>query len=118
MATVTGLLRTANASAGSAHRGAVDAAVSTLGERADVEVRATPAPDDCESAVAGRGGRRVVVCGGDGSVHVVVSALHRAGELQVAIGLIGLGTGNDLARALGLPFDPTEAAWRVASGGG
>ena len=113
---MTGLLVITNASAGSAHREAVDAAISTLGERADVEVVATSSPDDCESAVAGRGGRRVVVCGGDGSVHVVVSALHRAGELQDAIGLIPLGTGNDLARALGLPSDPTEAARVVLDG--
>jgi diacylglycerol kinase family enzyme len=79
-------------------------------------VVATSTPEDCDSAVAGRGGRRVVVCGGDGSVHVIVSALHRAGNLEDAIGLIPLGTGNDLARALGLPLDPAEAARTVLDG--
>jgi diacylglycerol kinase family enzyme len=116
LATVTGLLVITNASAGSAHQEAVDAAVATLREQADVEVVATSSPEDCDSAVANRDGRRVVVCGGDGSVHVVVSALHRAGDLHDPIGLIPLGTGNDLARALGLPFDPAEAARVVLDG--
>ena len=115
--TMTDLLVITNAAAGSAHEEAVDAAVGTLSERADVEVAATTSPEDCDAAVAGRGGRRVVVCGGDGSVHVIVAALHRAGELDDAVGLIPLGTGNDLARALGLPLDPREAAKVVLDGG-
>lgn len=116
MPTMTDLLVITNAAAGSAHEEAVDAAVGTLSERAHVEVAATTSPEDCEAAVARRGGRRVVVCGGDGSVHVIVTALHRAGELDDAIGLIPLGTGNDLARALGLPLDPREAAKVVLDG--
>ena len=103
---MTDLLVITNASAGSAHQEAVDAALGTLRERADVEVVATTSPEDCDAAVARRGRRRVVVCGGDGSVHFIVTALHRAGELADPIGLIPLGTGNDLARALGLPLDP------------
>jgi YegS/Rv2252/BmrU family lipid kinase len=113
---VTGLLVITNASAGSAHEEAVDAAVSTLRARAQVDVVATSSPDDCETAVARRNGRRVVVCGGDGSLHVIVSALHRAGELRDPIGLVPLGTGNDLARALGVPLDPAEAARAVLEG--
>lgn len=105
-----------NSSAGSAHQAAVDAALGTLRERADVEVAATSGPEDCDAAVASRGGRRLVVCGGDGSAHFIVAALHRAGDLQDAIGLIPLGTGNDLARALGLPLDPAEAARVVLDG--
>ena len=116
MPTMTDLLVITNAAAGSAHEEAVDAAVGTLSERADVEVVATTSPEDCDAAVARRGARRVVVCGGDGSVHVIVAALHRAGELDDAIGLIPLGTGNDLARALELPLDPREAAKVVLDG--
>ncbi|HVD27085.1 MAG TPA: diacylglycerol kinase family protein, partial [Mycobacteriales bacterium] len=81
---MTALLVITNAAAGSADEMAVEAAVDTLRARADVEVVATSTPEDCDSAVAGRGGRRVVVCGGDGSVHVIVSALHRAGDLEDA----------------------------------
>lgn len=113
---VTGLLVITNAAAGSADRAAVDAAVGTLRDGADVEVVATSTPDECDAAVAGRAGRRVVVCGGDGSVHVVVAALRRAGGLGDAIGLIPLGTGNDLARTLGLPLDPAAAARVVLNG--
>jgi YegS/Rv2252/BmrU family lipid kinase len=113
---VPDLLVITNAAAGSAHEDAVDAAVGTLRERADVEVVATSSPDDCHAAVAGRGNRRVVVCGGDGSVHVIVAALHRADALDEPIGLIPLGTGNDLARAIGVPLDPAAAARVVLDG--
>ena len=58
----------------------------------------------------------MVVCGGDGSVHAVVAALHRAGAAGPPVGLIPLGTGNDLARALGLPLDPAAAARVVLDG--
>lgn len=113
---VTSLLVITNASAGSAQQEAVDAAIRTLRAGADVEVVATGAPEDCDAAVAGRGDRRVVVCGGDGSVHVIVAALHRAGALGEPVGLIPLGTGNDLARAVGLPLDPVGAAQVVLDG--
>ncbi|MFL6127991.1 MAG: diacylglycerol/lipid kinase family protein [Mycobacteriales bacterium] len=113
---MTDLLVITNAAAGGAQQEAVTAAVETLRQHADVEVAATTNPEDCDAAVARRGGRRVVVCGGDGSVHFIVTALHRAGELSDPIGLIPLGTGNDLARALGLPLDPAEAARVVLDG--
>ena len=51
-----------------------------------------------------RGGRRVVVAGGDGSLHAVVAALHRRHELgETVLGLVPLGTGNDFARGVGHP---------------
>ncbi len=50
----------------------------------------------------------LVVCGGDGMVHVAVQAL--AGS-RTALGVIPAGTGNDVARALGVPRnDPQLAA--------
>lgn len=110
------LLVITNAAAGSAHDAAVDAAVATLKEQADVEVVATSSPDDCEAAVAGRGDRRVVVCGGDGSVHVIVAALHAADALGEPIGLIPLGTGNDFARGTGIPLDAEDAAHVLLDG--
>ncbi len=53
----------------------------------------------------------LVVCGGDGLVHLAVQALAGTG---VPLGLIPSGTGNDVARYLGLPrTDPVAAADRV-----
>lgn len=63
---------------------------------------------------------RVVVLGGDGSVNRAVAALHRLGLTGVAtgpdLGLVPLGTGNDLARATGIPLDPADAARLVLTG--
>jgi diacylglycerol kinase family enzyme len=103
-----------NAAAGGSAR--VEAALRVLRGAGEVEVAATETPADCDAAVARRAGRRVVVCGGDGSVHTVVAALHRAGGLAEPVGLIPLGTGNDLARAVGLPLDPAAAAEVVLTG--
>lgn len=59
-----------------------------------------------------RGAARIVVIGGDGLAHHVVQAV--AGS-DTVLGIIPVGTGNDVAGALGLPRQPTEAA-RVALG--
>lgn len=64
-----------------------------------------------------RRGRRLVIAGGDGTLHRVVAALYRRGELGDAeVGLIPLGTGNDFARGAGVPLDVEEAA-KVVLGG-
>jgi diacylglycerol kinase family enzyme len=62
-----------------------------------------------ESLHAGleRGASLVAVAGGDGTVHRVVNLLHGR---AVPLGLLPLGTANDLARELGVPLDPAEAA--------
>ncbi|WP_189013295.1 diacylglycerol/lipid kinase family protein [Paenarthrobacter histidinolovorans] len=53
----------------------------------------------------------LVVVGGDGMIHLGVNAL--AG-LQVPLGIIPSGTGNDVARLLGLPLNnPAGACQRV-----
>ncbi len=52
--------------------------------------------------------KAIVVIGGDGTVQAIVREL--AGmRSNVPIGLIPAGTGNDLARALGIPPDPEGA---------
>src|SRR5690349_5493792 len=56
----------------------------------------------------------VVVCGGDGMVHLAVQAV--AGT-ATALGIIPAGTGNDVARYFDLPrTDPEAAADRVIAG--
>ena len=54
-----------------------------------------------------RGVDLVVVAGGDGTVRVVCSELANSG---IPLGIIPAGTGNLLARNLGIPLDETEAA--------
>lgn len=49
----------------------------------------------------------VLVCGGDGTVHLAVNALAQG---TVPLGIIPAGTGNDTATALGVPADPVLAA--------
>src|SRR6187402_2192670 len=62
-----------------------------------------------KAAVAQRPAALVVV-GGDGMVNLGVNVLARS---KVPLGIVPSGTGNDMARALGLPHDNTEAAIRV-----
>jgi diacylglycerol kinase family enzyme len=103
----------ANARAGAGDRRAVDAAVGRLAEAGPVELRFTTSADELPPA----DGRVLVVAGGDGTLHAVVQRLRDRGELDATVlGLVPLGTGNDLARSLGLPVGPAEAAWRVATG--
>jgi len=68
-------------------------------------------PDDVASARARlmhlAPGSRVIVAGGDGTVHQLLPALH-ARQLELA--LLPCGTGNDLALALGL----RHLHWRAA----
>jgi diacylglycerol kinase (ATP) len=64
---------------------------------------------------AWRGGHdRVIVVGGDGSVQDAVNGLLDAGH-AVALGIVPAGSGNDLARSLGLPR-VARAALDVALG--
>lgn len=51
---------------------------------------------------------RLIIAGGDGTVHRVVNGM--TGDLRhPALALLPLGTGNDLARTLALPGDPRAA---------
>ncbi|GAB3411543.1 diacylglycerol kinase [Schumannella luteola] len=50
-----------------------------------------------------------VVVGGDGMVNLAANLLART---KVPMGLVPSGTGNDMARGLGIPHDDTEAAIR------
>ena len=65
------------------------------------------------AAVAG-GVDGLVVCGGDGMVNVAAQVLAGTGT---PLGIVPLGTGNDTARALGLPLKDPAAAADVVVGG-
>lgn len=56
---------------------------------------------------------RVVLGGGDGTLNAALPGLVATG---LPLGVIPLGTANDLARTLGIPLDPAEAAKVVAAG--
>ncbi|MEJ2274756.1 MAG: diacylglycerol kinase family lipid kinase [Woeseiaceae bacterium] len=89
-----------------------------------VEVHRSCGPGDLEQRVehqVEQGSQHIVVMGGDGSVHEAVNGIVRAGR-NAALGLIPSGTGNDFAKACGVPLDWERAvrlvAERVAAGQG
>lgn len=55
----------------------------------------------------------LVVAGGDGTLHGLADRLAEAGK---PLGILPLGTANDLARTLHIPFDLTGAAAVIAGG--
>jgi diacylglycerol kinase family enzyme len=72
---------------------------------------------DLDQALDQPDGETVVAMGGDGSIHRLVAALHVRGELRRrVVGLLPFGTGNDLARNLGIPLDPLRAARLILDG--
>jgi len=111
------LLLITNADAGSADRENLEQALAVLRDATDVEVAETSNPGELDGVLHRRGGRQVVVAGGDGSLHAVIAALHRRHELSdTVVGLIPLGTGNDFARGMQIPLDSAEAARVVVHG--
>lgn len=111
------ILLITNSEAGSSDAGRLDAALTVLRERTDVEVSRTANPGELDGVLHRAGSRHVVVAGGDGSLHAVVAALHRRHDLQDSVlGLIPLGTGNDFARGTGIPLDPAAAAGALLDG--
>ena len=109
-----------NAGAGSSQEEVVREVCRELDSCSDGGLEVVTPGDDEEyaAAVATAVGRDVVVMGGDGSVHRFLQAVHDQDLLGRigAVGVVPLGTGNDLARGAGIPLDPQEAA-RVAVGG-
>ena len=111
------MLLITNSAAGGSEQDSIDAAVDVLRTTGEVEVVSTGGPDELDRVLAEVGSRVIVVAGGDGSLHAVVAALHRRGDLAGrTLALLPLGTGNDFARALDLPLDPEAAAAIVVSG--
>jgi diacylglycerol kinase (ATP) len=114
---VDAILLVTNVAAGSADNKSLAAAVAVLETSATVQICVTSHPGELEDVLDGLGSQRLVVAGGDGSLHGVVAALSRRNELkQTVLGLIPVGTGNDFARGAEIPLDPEAAASLVLTG--
>ena len=61
------------------------------------------------SSLLSAGARRIIVAGGDGSVHEAVNGIMQAGA-NAQLGVIPTGTGNDFAKACSIPLD-----WELAT---
>lgn len=55
----------------------------------------------------------IILCGGDGTI---ASGAHAVIESGLPLGIIPMGTANDLARTLGIPMDLSEAADVILKG--
>lgn len=60
------------------------------------------------------GQQRIIVAGGDGSIHEAVNGILRSGG-DAALGVIPSGTGNDFAKASEIPLDWEHATQLLAS---
>jgi diacylglycerol kinase family enzyme len=88
----------------------LDAIVAaTDGTGVDVRGVITDGEDDLRGAIDAAEGGRLVLAGGDGSVHFALNAA----DAPIEIGLVPMGRANNIARSLGLPRDVPRAA-RVA----
>ena len=83
--------------------------VSDSGRRATGRV--TPTETALREALDGAGGRRVVLVGGDGTLHAALNA----GVTLPELALVPAGRANNVARALGVPADLALAARHAAT---
>lgn len=77
-----------------------------------VEARVTENPDELGDALAAADGRRVVLLGGDGTVHAAVNRPRPWPELA----LLPAGGANNIATSLGIPSELDEAAALAVEG--
>jgi diacylglycerol kinase (ATP) len=84
----------------------------------DARLEVTDGQGDAERWAANARGRhdRIIAVGGDGTVQETLNGLLESGA-STTLGVVPVGTGNDLARSLGLPRDPADA-WTAAIGRG
>jgi diacylglycerol kinase (ATP) len=96
--------------------GEVDPFIAAL-EQGGLTIRREPCRDRDELAVLIRAAKDEVGCvilgGGDGTLNAAGAVLHETG---LPLGILPLGTANDLARTLGIPAEPEEAARIILAG--
>lgn len=80
-----------------------------------IETRLDKDGGACAREALEHGADVVIAVGGDGTVRTVASAMSGTGH---AMGVIPIGTGNLLARNLGIPLDDIDAALTVATSHG
>lgn len=97
-----------NAAAGSNDEARLETALDVLRAAGPVVVVATSSAEQLDDVLSGTTAT-VVIAGGDGTLNAVVNAVRRL-ALNVPLGLIPMGTGNDFARGAGVPLQPEEAA--------
>lgn len=98
---------------------AVEEALRAAGIALDIEhTKGVHDGERIAHAVVLNGQRRLLVVGGDGSVHDVVNGVMSAGPLHsdVTLAVAPLGTGNDWARSLGMDLPPRALAAAIAAG--
>lgn len=97
-------------------RDGVEPAIEVL-ERAGLDIRRETfsGPDAVEADIEGAadGVDAIIVAGGDGTLSRAGGVLARLG---LPLGILPAGTANDLARTLGLPTDPEDAAAVILGG--
>jgi lipid kinase, YegS/Rv2252/BmrU family len=91
----------------SRHHAEAENHLRALGAEVDVHASTSPADMTKAAADASRGGfDRVVVCGGDGTLHLAVREFDLA---RGTLALVPLGSGDDFAKVLGIPRDVRAA---------
>lgn len=83
----------------------------------DVTVYPTQCAGDCTRKIKADGDDYdfICACGGDGTISEAVSGMLTL-EKRTALGIIPVGSTNDIAQSLGLPQKPIECARAVAKG--
>jgi diacylglycerol kinase family enzyme len=95
----------------------LDQAVAVLRARVETAMVRVSGPADLAAALAGAVPGVVVAAGGDGTLNMLVQHLWANDLLErVVVGLLPLGTGNDLARRVGIPREAEAAAAVVLEG--
>lgn len=85
-------------------------------EHVDFEVRSSQSAEHLRQLARAAGEEKpglVVSAGGDGTHHYVINGLMGS---EIPVGLLPLGTGNDLAKGVGMPVDLSAAAKTLLSG--
>lgn len=115
----TALLMNPNAGTGAStdHDDLGARVAEALGAQVDVHPSTSAEEMLAAAEAVGRAGyERVLVAGGDGSVHLCVNGLARADALaRVTLGIVPAGTGNDLATFLGMPRELDAALAALAA---